>query len=337
MTDAQVSIENSIVDREAVKKMIASGDFLVIAGDEKVLALLPLGNWIAGTIPYFMTDQGGKVDQSMLYVSRIFGFSTRDTPRLNLYDANSIERIAQEAPDNGFTILIMPASSNVHLLYAQNSPNYPNMYFSPIIGWISGVHLRDTNIRTPKVGFGPASGLLSEKQAAAMHVPLPDNQVAHIKIINLFQPSGSEAICFPKSGFVAKNCKIGGREWNFSDYIKQHNIDTRLPIIANYSGVMVNVSIQEVLEKRVRFYAPVFANVEYRIANPVADYIAEFNSALPAADANNVALSYNCILNFLYSELEGKCTRGLTGPITFGEIAYQLLNQTLAYLTLEKA
>jgi hypothetical protein len=30
--------------------------------------------------------------------------------------------------------------------------------------------------------------------------------------------------------------------------------------------------------------------------------------------------------------LEGKTTAGMTGPMTFGEIAYQLLNQTLVYL-----
>jgi hypothetical protein len=40
----------------------------------------------------------------------------------------------------------------------------------------------------------------------------------------------------------------------------------------------------------------------------------------------------NCILNFLYSGLEGKITEGMYGPITFGEIAFQLLNQTLVYL-----
>jgi hypothetical protein len=33
--------------------------------------------------------------------------------------------------------------------------------------------------------------------------------------------------------------------------------------------------------------------------------------------------------------LEGKKTGGVTGPITFGEIAYQLLNQTLAYISVK--
>lgn len=45
--------------------------------------------------------------------------------------------------------------------------------------------------------------------------------------------------------------------------------------------------------------------------------------------------SCNCTLNFLYSELEGKRTGQLVGPVAFGEIAYQGLNQTLVYLQID--
>jgi hypothetical protein len=36
----------------------------------------------------------------------------------------------------------------------------------------------------------------------------------------------------------------------------------------------------------------------------------------------------------LYGHLEGKRTGSITGPITFGEIAHQLLNQTMVRLYL---
>jgi hypothetical protein len=42
--------------------------------------------------------------------------------------------------------------------------------------------------------------------------------------------------------------------------------------------------------------------------------------------------SCNCILNYLYAELEGKRTGAITGPITYGEIANLLLSQTLVRL-----
>ena len=331
-----VSFANSTVDRGTVEAMIKNGDYLVIAGDEKVLRSLPSGNWIAGTIPYFMTSEGGKVDQDILYINRLSGIAPSMQPRLTLYDTQSISRIAQEAPEHGFTILILPSGSEVHLSYAQNAPDYPNMYFSPIIGWIAGMHLNELSTNTAKVGFGPAAGMLSDNQAAAMHVPLPESQVANIKIINVFQPGAGKAIRFPERGFKVSRCKVGDDDWSLADYIREHNIDTRLPLVANYSGVMINVSIQELVNDAVNLYAPVFPGIDYHFAEPIGDYVNEFNQALPAEDSKNVAFCCNCILNFLYSELEGKKTGSLTGPMTFGEVAYQLLNQTMAYLTLDK-
>lgn len=333
--ESQVSIANFTCSKEEVIERIAQGEYLVIAGDERVLETLPTGNWIGGTIPYFMTEDGGKVDQEILFVTQINGCDPAQAPRLTLYDTNSISRIAQEAPAQGFTVLILPANSEVHLAYAQDAPDYPNMFFSPIIGWIAGMHLNDLGSRTAKAGFGPAAGLLSENQAAAMHVPLPESQFANIKIVNLFTQGDGDSIRFSDKGFAAKTCQISGQEWNFAEYIKEHQIDTRLPLVANYSGVMVNVSIQDASADEVKLYAPVFPDVEYKFAKPVDDYVAEFNQAIQKSDDKNNAFSCNCILNFLYSELEGKKTGALTGPMTFGEVAYQLLNQTLVYLTLE--
>jgi hypothetical protein len=41
------------------------------------------------------------------------------------------------------------------------------------------------------------------------------------------------------------------------------------------------------------------------------------------------------VLNYLHGSLEGRRTGSLQGPMTFGEIAYQLLNQTLVQITVE--
>lgn len=334
--EGTISFSSLAVDRATVESMIARGDYMVIAGDENVLASLPSGNWIAGTIPYFMTDEGGKVDQEKLYVNTIEGLSSSSLPRLTLYDTKTISRVAQECPEHGFTILILPAGSEVHLNYAQNAPDFPKMFFSPIVGWISGMHLDKIGSQSAKVGFGPAGGLLSETQAAAMHIPLPEDQVAEIKTVNLFVQGDGGAITFAESGFNVTACKVDGADWSLADYVREKGIDTRLPLVANYSGMMVNVSIQELAEKEVKLYAPVFAGVEYRFAKPVTDYVSEFNQQISSSNGAHVAFSCNCILNFLYSELEGKKTGKFTGPITFGEVAYQLLNQTMVYLTLEK-
>jgi hypothetical protein len=98
---------------------------------------------------------------------------------------------------------------------------------------------------------------------------------------------------------------------------------------------LVNISFQSVeAGGEVRFYAPVFSGIRYKHAKAISDYAASFGVQLRnnRIEGQNVVFSCNCILNYLYSGLEGRKTEPFVGPATFGEIAYQLLNQTLVYL-----
>ncbi|MDD2744684.1 MAG: hypothetical protein PHV02_20685, partial [Rhodocyclaceae bacterium] len=248
----------------------------------------------------------------------------------------SLAQICRNAPENGYSIIIIPAFSNSHASFARNAPNYEEMYMKPLIGWIAGVHLDDLSKTTPKVILG-TTGEFSENQAVVMDVPLPSEKFAQIDIVNLFQPGAGDRITFAATGFSASACQINGQPGNLADYLLQNAIDTRLPLVADYSGAMINVSIKGIdkAARQVEFYAPVFPGVEYRVAAPVSDYLKAFQAALPQMEAE-ISFSCNCILNFLYSDLAGKRTSHVLGPMTFGEIGYQLLNQTLVYLTIRE-
>jgi len=333
---SNVSITSQLLDLSSTIDRIESGEFLIIAADESLLTQLPSGNWIGGTIPYFMSENGGLVSKDAIFVNAIEGLNGNAQPRITPYDSKSISRIAQDAPDNGFTIAILPAGSDVHSEYAENAPGFPNMFFSPLIGWVAGVHLDDVQSSQAKTVFGPGAMVMADK-AVAMHVSLPASQVANIHIVNLFEQGDGPKIVFPSTGFNANTCLVDGVETNLAQYIGSNNIDTRLPLVADYNGINVNVSVQAINGDDVALYAPVFADVEYQFATPVADYVTSFNQAITNQETEKAAYGCNCILNFLYSELEGKQTGSLTGPITFGEIAYQLLNQTLVYMSIENA
>ncbi len=331
----KLTIESQSLPIEAVIEKIKSGEFLVIAADQNILSKLPSGNWIGGSIPYFMTDDGGIVSQEHIFVNTISGCPSVQPPKLSVYDPDSIAKVAVDAPKHGFTILIMPGESAVELTYAQNSPAYPNMFFTPIIGWVSGYDMSHPD--SAKVCFGPMGSMLLDQQAVAMHIALPETQIASINTINLFTEGSGPKIEFPTTGFNASTCLINGQEANLSEYIENNNVVTRLPLVADYSGIKINVSIKKVLAKNtsVDFYAPVFKDISYQFANPISDYITEFNTRLNEIEnTHSIALSCNCLLNFFYSELEGKRTGDLTGPVVFGEIAYQLMNQTLVYLSI---
>lgn len=323
-----------LVSIAQASELINNGKYLNIAGDEAALKQLPKGNWIGGTIPYFMAEQGGTVTRDQVFVNEIEVFD--QAPTIRLYDVDSLSQLCRNAPDHGYTLLVVPAFGPCHSSFAENAPNYEEMYMKPLIGWVAGIHLDDLGKNTPKVMLG-TTGELSDQHAVAIDVPLPPEKFVNIDIVNLFRPGDGDSITFDSTGLSAGNCQINGQAANLADYLTAKGIDTRLPLVADYCGAMINVSIKGVDSaiKRVDFYAPVFPGVSYRIAAPVADYVNGFLAALPKLDTG-ITFSCNCILNFLYSNLEGKHTANVTGPITFGEIGYQLLNQTLVYLTINE-
>jgi hypothetical protein len=318
-----------------VKQMIEAGRKLLLAGDEDALAQLPKGDWIAGTIPYFISsDQGGMVSRDMICTTDITDLVA--SIDIVAYDQNSLARVYAEGPKHGFSFIIIPAFSKTHRSFALNAPNYKDFGVRPLIGWVAGVHLGDLGKKSPKVING-RTGEALEEGALVLQAVLPEGKVAEIGIINLFEQGDGDILTFTSDDFAAKDVMVNGEKRNLAAYIVKNKLDTKLPLVADYYGALVNISVQDVdeVEGQVKFYAPVFTGIRYKHAKPVADYVKVFNDRLGkecAVDSNRVAFSCNCILNYLYSELEGKKTDPFTGPVTFGEIAYQLLNQTLVYL-----
>jgi len=316
---------------EEVTKRISEGKRLLLAGDEKLLRQLPAGDWIAGTIPYFMTEEGGGCVTDRIHVNELPEYVSE--LEIREYSEKTIPDVYHDAPENGFSVIIIPAASSVHYSFALNAPNYRNFAVRPLIGWISGVHLDDLGRVAPKVfnGRNPAA---IEDAAVVMHVSLPRNKVADIGIINIFEQGEGDTITFPTDGFTARDAFINGQERNFGEYLFERKLDRRLPLVADYYGVLLNTSLKEgkEMEKEVEFYAPVFSGLRYKHAREVEDYVGRFLARMPEGLGHQILFSCNCILNYLYSGLEGKKTAGITGPATFGEIAYQLLNQTMVYL-----
>ena len=316
-------------------ELIRAGKVLSLAADESLLAQLPKGNWIAGTIPYFIGEDGGIETREKIFVTEL----TQANPaqiEIKTYSVDTIKNIAIDAPENGYTIVILPAMTPIHAEYANHGRDYDDMFIKPVTGWISGVHLSDLGKVLPKVVNG-ATGNMLTTDAVALHVTLPANKMAVIHILNLFrQNSGGDVITFPETGFSATKCHVNGDEVFFADYIAKCKLDLAYPLVADYNGAQINTSFQEINHEtgQVSFYAPVFAGIDYRQAAPVGDYVHEFE-ALAGGAHSGIEFSCNCILNYLYGELQGRKTGDLNGPITFGEVAYQLLNQTLVYLEVQ--
>jgi hypothetical protein len=237
--------------------------------------------------------------------------------------------------DTSSRYVIIPANSTAHLEYAMHAPEYLDIFMKPVIGWISGVHLDDLATEAPVVIDGRNGAVLS-KEAVVLHVELPAEIQAIVHTVNLFRPGSGPGLRFLEPGFSAASAIVDGNSVDLVQFMKGRRWDASRPLVADYAGTNINVSIKAIDEKagRVSFYAPVFPDVEYREAAPVGDYVDAFSKFVPV-DARPV-LSCNCILNHLYGKLEGRHTGPFGGPVTFGEIAHQLLNQTLVYLEADK-
>ncbi len=89
-----------------------------------------------------------------------------------VYDEASIADVYTDAPDNGFSLMIVPASSKTHHSFAINAPRYKEFAISPLAGWVSGVLLDDPAKPVPKV-FDGRSGQAMADAAVVFHASLP--------------------------------------------------------------------------------------------------------------------------------------------------------------------
>jgi hypothetical protein len=317
---------NQLMSITAAADLIRTGVPLALAGPESALDALPAGQWIGGTIPYFMASQGGVVsNEGQVFVT---GLPTQAQVTFAHYGADALKGIVGNGPDNGFSVAIVPAGSAAHRKFAEEAVNDADAFLKPTVGWVAGVHLSDLGKITPKVYDG-RTGSKHEDGVAVAHVALPESQLASVEIVNIFEPGDGDVLRFNETSFEVGECLVNGVPTSLAAYVTEKGLaEGKLPLVGDFGGAHINASIQTV-------DAPVFPGVDYRFAKPVANYGESFRERLGSFSTEGVSFSCNCILNFLFGELEGQAISDLHGPVTFGEIAYQLLNQTLVVLRID--
>ena len=313
---------------DELSKLIEDGKVLHVAGSEKLLRKLPKGSWIGGSSEYFMTEEGGLTSSDKLFVTEF----PSGKYKIRNYGVEDISQVAVDAFDNGFSMIIIPFDSPVHVEYSCYAAEYEQMFIKPIIGWIAGTRLDATN-QIPMAVNGATGEILTDK-AVVLHLAVQDHEFVNIGSINIHEiDEQSPTIEFEGRGdFQVTTCLIDGERKSLADYIERTGYDIRLPIVGDYSGQRINVSIRKIEGDVVHLYAPVFSEIKYKFAKLVSDYATAFDVQLKKLNETDALFSCNCILNFIYGELEGEKISAFHGPITFGEVAYQLLNQTLVYV-----
>jgi hypothetical protein len=317
---------------EEVAGLITSGQPLLVAGAEALLRQLPRGRWVGGTIPYFMDEEVGRQTEEKLQVTV---FPADYPARTRLYSFDELPALPGDYPASGLSLIIIPSGSPTLSRFAKEGALWPGFFDRPLAGWVAGVRLDRLGVEVPRV-FDGATGAVSGDGAAVLHVELPAGLVAKTEIINLFEPAGGDVITFPEDGFAATDCFVNGQPRALIDYLTERQADPRWPLVCDFGGSLINVAFQTIdpAQRRVTFYSPVFAGAEYRLARPLDDYERQFQAAHQRR-RGNPRFECNCVLNYLYADLEGHRIADARGPFTFGEIAWMLLNQTVVSVTIE--
>jgi hypothetical protein len=331
--------QNRLMAVAEVSDLIEKGRKLVLSGEEHLLAQLPQGTWIGGTIPYFyLHGEMGKMDKEHIFVCDFT--DTVAAASIATYDVDTLHRVAEGGFANGFNFLILPALRDIHMEFALRAPDYEGLYENPLVGLIAGVDLEEFAQGRLSKTFNGQTGRSYTDKGVAFHAQLPPHEVARLEIVNVFEPSHELRIEVDEDSFVVGDCRIDGRPANLYRYIVEHELDTSRPLVSDYAGATINVSFQRLdpEKEQVVFYAPLFAGLQYTPAKPIGDYAQVFQEKVASVYRKEKQILYNCncILNYVYGQLDQRDI-GFSGPTTFGEVAYNLLNQTFTYLALDKS
>ena len=66
-----------------------------------------------------------------------------EAPTIRYYDITGLDHVCVDGPANGFSLIIIPAFSGTHSLYARKAPGFEDMFIKPLVGWVAGCHLDD--------------------------------------------------------------------------------------------------------------------------------------------------------------------------------------------------
>lgn len=327
-------MERKLYTKQEVIKFISEEKKMVLSASENMLDQLPKGDWIGGTSPYFMDIDGGKITKEKIFVDDLTGVAIDF--KIETYDKDNIKNIALNSFKNGFTVLIIPLDSEVGNEFGINSLTYDKIFDNPIVGHVAGFDIAKAGEESPKVYNGQSNEKITNN-GVAIHIELPENKVARVEILNLFSiDKSSPEIKFPKNSFTQSECSINGKKENIAEFFNKINHKEGTPIISDCNGAIINRDVREInLEKKeVTFYTPIYHDDVYYLSNKIDDFQKSFDENLKTENVN-IPYSCVCVSYYFNANLENKKIQ-TEGVFAFGEIAFQLLNQTLVFLEIDE-
>ena len=109
IANREETLTNRLLDPEETARRILAGESLMLAGEENLLAALPPGNWIGGTIPYFMAGDGGCLCKDKIFVTELPGEFQAST---RTYATSELPGLYRDAGEGAVSFVILPAGQS---------------------------------------------------------------------------------------------------------------------------------------------------------------------------------------------------------------------------------
>ncbi|MDR1865858.1 MAG: hypothetical protein LBR08_09855 [Bacteroidales bacterium] len=306
-----------------VSRMIDEGLRLILAGVKETLQQLPAGNWIAGATPcYVSSGEPNEFSENQLYVNQLPEYITQ--AEIKTYDADHLKNIFKEGPENGFTVLLLPFGSEALREYALHAFDYENFGLVPLFGWVAGEGTNWASSHADVVISGSDAKAHLNK-AVVMHVGLPAGKYAEVHIHSPFKIRPDTAIVFDENTTHPTDVLINGEKRRLEEYMVSRNISFQYPLIANMAGINICVSFYYDVKPLTTMGTALFKGLTYYFSEPDTDMrIWEI--------PHDRIYALCCLYYVLEPDPERLCQ--MTGPATYGEIGYQVVSQSIVYLTI---
>lgn len=326
-------LKQAIYRLDDARRLLARKRAYLVAGSSEALKELPPGHWIGGTVSSVMSGRGPLVNGELVQVTTLPSYINRLV--MKSYDSETISSIYDDCPEHGLTFLIVPAGSEVAARFALTAANSERQALYPLAGWLAA-----EGDKGGEVFFGTkVRG--SAARAVAMHLELPPNMYAELNYINLFQAGEGPVIEFMAEGFSCREALVDGRETNLAAFLSENGFNPAYPLVADYCGSLINVGLAGIDREKgeVTFNSPVLPGVRYSPGHLAGNYSELLREGLARVDRERTIFACNSIFSTLTAgsaegELIKEESEKLKGPLTAGEIAYHLLNQTYTYVSI---
>lgn len=321
-----------MADAEEAAELIEAGHVLVLAGAERDLARLPAGRWIGGTVSCFLTPDGVIKTAGKLIYADLTPVAVKT--ELRQLNARQLRGLSAHYPDNGFAVMILPGQSSLLQAIATEMPDWRGLYNAPLAGWVSAVSLSQLGQTQPKVFCG--NGTARHDIAAIMYVSLPEDVFAELNIVTPFSTASNTSVHFLAGGYsIPDLCLINGQRGNLARLIANGDINAALPLTADRDGALLNNSIitSDPEAGTVTFLNPIDPSLTYRFAEPPQAFVDAFAKASAGIDLPGAALAPVCVASLRHLDDAIRPMLPAIAPVTFGQIGYTVLTQTIACLS----